>query len=107
MRTHQEIDERSLALAQAIVMKIDADPQLDGLRRARETCARWFEESPAPAHAEWLEILRKDWGSIHAVLLDPGENGQRLRQSNPFCGVLDPQERWEIYRRFTHEQTAA
>jgi hypothetical protein len=107
MKTHRDIDERSLALAQAIAAKIDNDPAHEGLRRARETCARWSRENPAPAIVEWLTILQEDWDSVRLMLLDTSQNGQRLRQSSPFCGILTPQERWEIYRRFAHEQTAA
>ena len=107
VRTHQEIDERSLALARAVVARIDGDPQREGLRLARDTCARWFRQNPAPAIAEWLAILQEDWERVRLVLLDETENGQRLRQSNPFCGVLTRSERWEIYRRFAHGQTAA
>ena len=86
---------------------IDADPQRRGLQHAREVCARWHVDAPAAAIAEWLSILGKDWETIRAVLLDESERGQRLRQSNPFCGVLSPQERWAIYRQFGHEQKAA
>lgn len=104
MRTHQEIDARSLALASAIVAKIDADPQREGLRSAREICARWHHKNPAPAIAEWHAILRLDWDRIRAILLDESEEGKRLRQSNPFCDVLTRYERWEIYWQFSHEQ---
>ena len=38
MRTHQQIDERSVALARAIVEKIDRDPARHGLEKARATC---------------------------------------------------------------------
>ena len=100
MRTHQQIDQRSLALARAIVARIDADPSRTGLAKARGTCARWFQEHPRPAFREWLEILERPWEQIRAVLLDESEEGQRLRQSDPFCGVLTPRERWEIYRAY-------
>ena len=107
MKKHQDIDERSLALARAIVAKIDEDPSREGLRHARQTCAQWFQENPAPAISEWLAILQGDWADVRVALLDEGQHGQRLRQSNPFCGVLTAQERWEIFRRFVHEHTAA
>ena len=103
MRTHQQIDERSLALARAIVQKIDRDPARQGLEKARAICRRWFEERPLPAIGEWLEILKQPWEDIRRVLLDESESGQRLRQSDPFCGILTPQERWAIYRQF-HEE---
>jgi len=107
VKTHRDIEERSLALARAIVARIDCDPQRTGLKKARETCARWLRSDPAPAIAEWRSILVKPWKEIRAVLLDESEEGRRLRQSNPFCGVLSPQERWTIYRRYRHEPRAA
>jgi hypothetical protein len=107
VKTHQEIDQRSLALAWAVVAKIDADATRAGLEHARGTCARWCRDNPAPALAEWSVILKKDWEQIRAVLLEETEEGQRLRQSSPFCGVLSASERWAIYQRFNSEQTAA
>ena len=38
MKTHEEIDRRSLALAQAVVRRIDEDPARSGLREARARC---------------------------------------------------------------------
>lgn len=98
VRTHQQIDARSLALARAIVTKIDQDPSRAGLAKARAICQRWLEREPLPVFREWLQILARPWEQIRAVLLDESEHGQRLRQSDPFCGILTPQERWEIYR---------
>ena len=100
MRTHQQIDERSLALARAIVKKIDDDPARRGLEKARAICRRWHKERPLPAIGEWLKILQGPWEDIRRVLLDESESGQRLRQSDPFCGILSPQERWAIYRKY-------
>ena len=107
MKTHEQIDRRSLALARAVADAIDRDPSRAGLERARKTCGRWRLQSPSPAVVEWSRILELEWDEIRPLLLDPGEQGRRLRQSSPFCGVLSPRERWEIYRRFTHEPQAA
>jgi hypothetical protein len=107
VRTHQAIDRRSLALARAVVARIDSDHTRGGLELARETCARWHRDHPSPASAEWLEILKGDWQQVRSVLLDAGAEGQRLRQSSPFCGVLTPVERWAIYQQFADEQKAA
>ena len=107
MKTHEEVDRRSLVLARAVVDAISRDPAREGLTRARQTCMRWQRQAPSPAIAEWLVILQREWEEIRPTLLDPGEEGRRLRQSNPFCGVLSPRERWEIYRRFSHESEAA
>jgi hypothetical protein len=101
--THQQIDRRSLAMAKAVAERIDADPRRAGLEKARATCRRWFKSDPAPAIGEWLQILERPWEEIRRVLLDESDEGQRLRQSTPFCDVLTPQERWNIYRSF-HEE---
>jgi hypothetical protein len=100
MRTHREIEERSLAMARAIVAKIDADPAKTGLEKAKATCKRWFEQCPAPVNHEWMEIITRPWGEIREILLDDSEEGRRLRQSDPFAGILTPQERWAIYREY-------
>jgi hypothetical protein len=80
------------------VEKIDRDPARRGLEKASATCRRWARERPAPAILEWLEILERPWEQIRAVLLADSEEGRRLRQSDPFCGILTPEERWAIYR---------
>ena len=100
MRTHAQIDERSLAMARTIVGKIDRDPKKAGLAKARAVCQRWFETRQSPAAREWLLILERPWEQIREVLLDDSEEGKRLRQSDPFCGILTPQERWNIYRQY-------
>jgi hypothetical protein len=105
MRTHQEIDSRSLVMAREIVKRIDADPKHSGVVHAREVCRRWNIERQSPVISEWLEILEKPWAEIRSILLDEGEYGKRLRQSSPFAGILSNRERWRIYRKHkTHDQ---
>ena len=104
VRTHQEIDQRSLAMAKAIVDKLDRDPEHSGLTRARSTCRRWYEERRLPAVREWMDILERPWSEIRLILLDDSEEGQRLRQSDSFRGVLTPRERWRIYK--THHEAS-
>ncbi len=107
MKTHQEIERRSLALARAVVEIIDRDSERKGIRKAQENCSRWYRESHAPAIAEWREILKRDWPHVRKLLLDDSDQGRRLRQSSPFCGVLSPRQRWDIYRSFQDEPPAA
>jgi len=85
-------------MARAIVARIDADPDRRGLAHARSVLDRWLRVRSCPALREWEQILQRPWAEIRAVLLDPSEEGRRLRQSDPFCGILTPQERWEFYR---------
>lgn len=97
VRTHQQIDRRSLRMVRAIVAKIDADPDLRGLEHAKSVCRRWVERGNVPAR-EWLGILARPWEEVRSLLLEESDEGQRLRQSDPFCGILTRQERWAIYR---------
>lgn len=97
VRTHQEIDRRSLEMVQRIVEKIDADPEQHGLAHAKSVCERWMTQGIVSAR-EWQTILEKPWATVRAILLDQGDEGQRLRQTDPFCGILSPTERWKIYR---------
>jgi hypothetical protein len=53
----------------------------------------------------WDTLLSRPWQEIKKSLLDLSEQGDRLRQNNPFCGVLTPQERWSIHRAFRHHET--
>ncbi len=107
MKTHQEIDRRSLALAKRIVSLIDVDPDCKGLLKARDVCSRWYKENPVPAIEEWMRILQNEWSVVRMILLDDSEEGRRLRQSSPFCGILSPRDRWTIYREFSHEPESA
>lgn len=107
MDTHEQIDRRSLLMAQAIVAKIDADPQRAGLSKARNVCRHWMAQRTwsEPAAEEWAHILGRPWEAIRQVLLDDSQEGQRLRQSSPFCGVLTAQERWDIYKKAQADET--
>ncbi len=110
MKTHQQIDARGLALAGHIVARIDEDPSLEGLVKARETCRHWLDVLPETQHApvlEWCAILEGQWRDIRSVLLDPGEYGVRLRQNSPFCGVLTHRERWAAMKEFEPDESQA
>lgn len=103
MKSHTQIDERALELAKRIVACIDSDPTRAGLEKARATCARWHRILPEFERRnvdEWAAILEQPWSGIRKTLLDPGEEGKRLRQSSPFCGVISNDERWRIMREF-------
>ena len=106
MKTHEAIDRRSLEMVRRIVAKIDADPRREGLERARRVCARWVEQGNVPAR-EWAVILsERSWEEIRRILLEDSEESRRLRQSDPFCGILTPQERWEIYREAARHEAS-
>lgn len=108
MKTHADIDRRSLEMARRIVERIDNDPARKGLEKARSVCERWSRINPQPCVEKWQRLLGKDWQNIRSVLLDESEKGCEMRQNSPFCGVLRPSERWEVYREFrNHEKRSA
>jgi hypothetical protein len=108
MKTHRDIDLRSLELARAVVAHIDADSARNDLARARATCERWRREiQETPAIREWAGILAQPWEKIRMVLLDESAEGCRLRQNSPFAGVLPPRVRWDIYRKHRHDSRPA
>jgi hypothetical protein len=92
-RTHEWLDQRSLALDRAIADMIRSQPEM--LQRARATLDRWIEQR-APnvpqALLEWKGILdRCETEEILSLITREDEEARRLRQSSPFCGIL-PQE---------------
>jgi hypothetical protein len=103
MRTHQKIDERSQALVSAVIQRIDSDLSRAGLEHARSVCRRWMESRNNASVAEWWSILQNPWEKIRSVLLDQSEEGNRRRQNSPFCGILEPRERWKIYQGSRNE----
>lgn len=107
MKSHEDIDRRGLVLALEIVARIDADPLRAGLESARATCRHWRRVAPSPAVEEWAGLLDGSWEEVRSVLLRDDQEGRRLRQNSPFCSVLTPHERWEIYRRCGRESQAA
>jgi hypothetical protein len=98
VRSHQWIDQRSLALHEAVAHKLEAQPEL--LDVARANLRRWRNTNPAPALQEWQELLdRLPLPQLLAMLRSPSEAAARLRQSSPFAGLLAPEERQAILNR--------
>jgi hypothetical protein len=101
MMGHQRIDERSLAFGRAIAARIADHPEL--VDQARRNVNRWLETcSPGvrPALHEWLAALNGPIEAVMALLTANDERATRLRQSNPFAGLLPEVERNRILREF-------
>lgn len=107
MRSHEWIDRRSLALDRRIADKLAAQPEF--LERARQILERWIHQrqpNPPAALLEWRRILReRSVGEILALLRSDSEEARRLRQSSPFCGILEPEERLAIFREYETART--
>ena len=105
MADHRLIDERSLAFGRAIAARLAADPSL--VERARANVVRWMRTATPgakPDLAAWSAALDGPVeGVIRLLTDDADERATRLRQSNPFAGVLSRHERLAILKRF-HER---
>lgn len=106
---HQQVEERSLAFGRLIAQRLAEHPEL--IAQAGETATRWLQSASdrsAPALREWLEALDGPVNGVIALLTGPDERSRRLRQSNPFAGVLSPQERNAVIQRFhSHDPATA
>jgi hypothetical protein len=79
---------------------LQKDPQL--LQVAKNNLMRWIgRDGEIPVWREWSEILNGPLSQVLSILLSTDEKAARLRQSSPFCGILNPRERWKIYESFT------
>ena len=99
MRSHERIDQRSLALHEAVAARLEAQPQL--LEVARANLERWLAAKPAAALREWQRLLDSlPLTQLLQLLRSPEEAAVRLRQSSPFAGILSPAERQAILARY-------
>ena len=101
MLSHQWIDMVDLAMHRAMARRIRRQPEL--YDRARRTLARWERVKracPAPLR-EWKDILRsKDREIVLKIITRADEEGDRLRQSSPFCDILTTRERDAIWAHY-------
>lgn len=101
MKDHGLIDERSLAFGHAIATHLKERPEL--LEVARENITRWMKTCTPrvrPELEEWLGTLNAPLDGVLHLLTSRDERSVRLRQSNPFAGVLSQRERTEILLQF-------
>ena len=108
MKNHRDIDQRSLAFGRLIADRVRENPALIG--RAKATLERWLSDCSPRARAslnEWRTILDGPIEGVLELLISEDERSTRLRQSNPFAGVLSRGERDAIIRRFHNHDTQA
>jgi hypothetical protein len=107
-RMHEVIDQISLEMARRIVERLRRDPE-GVLSKARSTLEHWMKrhaDNPRlmRCNVEWIEILKRPVEEICAILLDEGDEGQRLRQNDPFVGILPAEEVWEVKRQIRRHE---
>ena len=97
------VDRFSLLLHQAVAEKMLTNE--DGvLKIARENLDRWldspsFAKRARRALLEWKEILdESEPEQIRRIITADTDEGQRLRSSSPFAGVLTEEERRNYFK---------
>lgn len=99
--SHQFIDYFALACHRAVAERLRHAPEVV-VQTARENLARWmasgvFDKGEMRALSEWENILNEsNVEELIAIITEDSDEGQRLRQSTPFAGVLSEDERLEI-----------
>ena len=83
---HQAQDLQSLALHQAAVQLVQADPAL--VQQAEATLARWLQDGASRSTSLWLEwkeiLSQRMWRKV----LGRSRRAQELRQASPLVTVL-------------------
>ena len=92
---HPEIDAKLLALTRIAVSRIDEDRSL--MRIGLDNIERWTTQKGGYlplCHAEWKKLIETEpWERTREMLLEESEEGQRLRSSHPFKGLVSEMER--------------
>jgi len=87
----------SLMLHRAVAEKLrqDAKPVL---QIARDNINRWLKKNENSALLEWQKILENSTlEEVIKIISQDTDEGQRLRSSSPFAGVLSEAERERIW----------
>ena len=97
--TRTSIDQRVLELARITVARIDENPAL--VHIGLDNIERWTRQKGGylpRCHAEWKQLIETHpWERLRKMLLEESDEGQRLRSSHPFTGLVTEQERRRIH----------
>ncbi len=107
MRTHQEIDQRSLALHRLVAERIMRDPAL--FEKARMTLARWGRTvcvASQPYLEECERLMNQGIEACLSVAVEDSQRAAALRQSSPFAGVLTNRERFAFLKQWRNDHEA-
>ena len=91
------IDLFNLILHRAVAEKLRQDAK-SVLQTARNNINRWLTKNESSALLEWRRILEtRTPEEIIKIISQDSDEGQRLRSSSPFAGVLSEAEREKIW----------
>src|SRR6476620_9643965 len=106
MDLHRLAEETSIAYHTAIAERLRDHPEI--LEMARQRVQGWLTSRERERFyvQQWADILKGDLASITSFLVERSELAIELRQSTPFAGALQQEERLRIRRetkeRFSH-----
>ncbi len=107
MLSHQEIDQRSLALHMLVADKVRHDERLMG--QARTTLARWYGVASPRTFTyldEWQRLFDIGTEACLAVATEDSERAAALRQSSPLSCLLTNQERFAFLKQWKQKHAA-
>lgn len=86
----------SLALHRAVALRLRSNPSL--MRQAEANLQNWLRINPnTQAWLEWRTILENEsLENILKIIVAETDEGQRLRSSSPFAGLITAEERRAI-----------
>ena len=91
------IDSFSLVLHRTVAEKLRQDAKAV-LHLAQDNLNRWLKKNKNSALLEWQKILEtRTPEEICKIISQDTDEGQRLRSSSPFAGVLSEAEREKIW----------
>lgn len=108
--SHQFLDRLALAFHLAVAARLTSAPDLV-LRQARKNLNHWLKlhtpnSRTGKSLLEWQKLIEsRNLGVLLAKMTEDTDEGQRLRQSSPFVGVLSPQEQEELISLCEKETT--
>jgi hypothetical protein len=107
MDPHRLAELRSIAYHRRVGERLLAEPGLIELARAR--LAQWERDGrcATAVAARWHGKLALPPRDLESFLGRDDDEARELRQSTPFAGVLDPRERWALWRRVAAEAGAS
>jgi hypothetical protein len=107
MPTHQELDQRSLAMHSLVADKVRCDELL--LDKAREILARWHQTASPRTFGyldEWQNLLDQGTQACLSMATENSEHAAALRQASPLACLLSPKERFDFLKNWRQQHAA-
>jgi hypothetical protein len=99
MRSHTDLDRRSLALHQAVAARLRQQPE--HWPQVRATLRRWREQvdpRSQPYLLRWEQALDDGPEAALALATEDSQSAAALRQCSPFTGILSHAERFAFLK---------